>query len=83
MQTCGMPRADMRAWLAKPRPPGTKISAWYSRLAPPDSTRWTIGSLFSSTICCTRWPLRWPEGATVPPLIAEFEADTTQRTPST
>ena len=37
----------MRAWLAKPRPPGTKISAWYRRLAPPDSTRCTSGSLFS------------------------------------
>jgi hypothetical protein len=57
-----MPRADMRAWLAKPRPPGTKISAWYRRLAPPDSTRFTTGSLFSITICCTRWPLRWPGG---------------------
>ena len=25
------------------------------------------------TICCTRWPLRWPDGATVPPLMALFD----------
>jgi hypothetical protein len=42
-----MPAADSRAWLAKVRPPSTKISAWYIRLAPPLSTSDTSGSLFS------------------------------------
>src|SRR5439155_1386914 len=42
MATCGMPAADMRAWLKKMRPKCSrsgKTSAWRGRKAPPESTR--------------------------------------------
>src|SRR2546428_2147654 len=78
-----MPAADSRAWLAKLRPPSTKISAWYSRLAPPLSTRWIIGSLLSRAISCARSALRRPIGGTVPPLTALSLAAITQRLPAT
>ena len=39
---CGMPFADIRAWLKKTRPKCSrsgKTSAWSGRYAPPESTR--------------------------------------------
>ena len=78
-----MPIADSRAWLAKLRPPSTNISLWYIRLAPPDSTRWIIGSLLSRAISCNRSAFFSPIGATVPPLMPESLAPMTQRLPAT
>ena len=81
--TCGIPAADSRAWLAKPRPPSMNTSPTCIRLAPPDSTSRTTGSLFSSAIASARRLLRMPIGVIVPPLIALSEANTMQRTPET
>src|SRR3989344_4804448 len=78
-----MPMALRRAWLAKLLPPSTKMSAWYMRLAPPDSTRPMSGSLFSRAISCARRPFFRPMGEMVPPLSAESEAVTRQRLPAT
>ena len=73
----------MRERFAKVRPPSTNISAWNRRLAPPDSTSRTIGSLFSSAICCVRNPFFTLIGVDVPPLKALSEAETMQRMPAT
>ena len=80
---CGMPAADSRAWLAKVRPPSTKISAWYMRLAPPDSTSAISGSLFSRASSCARSAFFRPIGATVPPFTALSLAETSTRLPAT
>ena len=78
---CGMPAADSRAWLAKLRPPSTKISAWYIRLAPPDSTSAISGSLFSRAISCARSAFFSPIGGTVPPLTPLSLAEISTRLP--
>ena len=78
-----MPAADSRAWLAKVRPPSTKISAWYIRLAPPDSTSAISGSLFSRASSCARNAFFNPIGATVPPLMALSLAEISTRLPAT
>jgi hypothetical protein len=78
-----MPAADRRAWLAKVRPPSTKISAWYIRLAPPLSTSATSGSLFSHASSCARSAFFRPMGATVPPFTALSLALTSTRLPAT
>ena len=75
--------AEARAWLAKVLPPGMNSSAWYSRLAPPDSIIDTAGSFCSMQISWMRRVFCTPHGVMVPPLMAKLLAVTMQRVPET
>jgi hypothetical protein len=77
-----MPAADMRAWLAKPRPPSTNISAWYNGWRR-RTRRAHERRLFSRAICWMRRCFFTPIGVEVPPLIALSLAETMRRMPDT
>ena len=81
--TVGMPRADssVRSWNI--RPPGTNISAWVGRSAPPDSTRLTSGSRLVLAISLARSDLRSVYGLLDPPRTVGSLATITHSTPET
>ena len=60
-----------------------KTSPTCIRLAPPDSTSRTTGSLFSSAMASARRLFFMPIGVIVPPLMALSDATIMQRTPET
>jgi hypothetical protein len=50
----GMRSAERRVISRNPLPPGTKVSDWNGRSAPPDSVRLMIGKRFCSQISIVR-----------------------------
>nr|BFE81040.1 hypothetical protein GCM10020093_036410 [Planobispora longispora] len=79
----GIPAADRRVRSRKIRPPGMKISFCVGRSAPPDSTRLTSGSRFSSAMSAARSVLRRVHGLDAPPRTVGSLATITHSTPST
>src|SRR3954453_370502 len=73
------------SWVRRrnPSPPGMKISSCVGRSAPPDSTRLTSGSRFSSAISIARRLLRSEYGFDVPPRTVGSLAMIMHSTPST
>ena len=63
-------------------PPGMKISFWVGRSAPPDSTRATVGSPFSSAICEARKIFLTVHGLLAPPFTDGSLAVIRHSTPS-
>ena len=78
----GIPAADLRVRLRKLAPPGTKISFWRGRSAPPDSTKPIAGNRFAIAISWARRPLRSVYGFEVPPRTVGSEAPIMHSTPS-
>ncbi len=78
-------RRSALAWVS-PRnrsPPGMKISFWVGRSAPPDSTRFTVGSRFSRAICAARNSFLTVHGLLAPPRTVGSLAITMHSTPDT
>src|SRR5262249_56030124 len=82
-QMVGMRSAERRVSSRKPLPPGTKVSDWYGRSAPPDSVRLMIGSRFCSQISIVRALLRTLYGLSEPPRTVGSLAVITHSTPDT
>ncbi len=81
--TVGMPAAESRVRPLKVAPPGTKISAWRGRSAPPDSVRLIRGSRLDAATSWARRPLATVVGLDVPPRTVGSLALITQTVPST
>src|SRR5262249_37713222 len=79
----GIPAADRRLMLRKLRPPGTKISAWRGRAAPPDSVRGVDGRRVRSAISIARPGPAPADGLIEPPLTVASFALITHSTPDT
>src|SRR5947208_15521249 len=82
-QMVGMRSADRRVSSRNPRPPGTKISAWNGRSAPPDSVRLMMGIRFCAQISIVRPLLRALYGLIDPPFRVGSLAVMTHSTPET
>ena len=83
---CGMPRADICAWLKKIRPKWSrsgKTSAWRGRNAPPESTRYRHGRWFCAATSCARRCFFTVSGKYEPPLTVASFATITHSRPST
>src|ERR1700733_4535338 len=79
----GIPAADSRVRSRNICPPGTKISFWVGRSAPPDSTREMTGSRFWRAIWLARSIFRNVHGLLVPPLTVGSLATIKHSTPLT
>ncbi len=79
----GTPIADSWVRSRKPWPPGTKISLWWGRSAPPDSTRSMTGSRFWRAISSARRFFLTVAVVLVPPRTVGSLAMITHSTPST
>src|ERR1700743_707253 len=79
----GMPAADSRVRSRNICPPGTKISFWVGRSAPPDSTNEMTGSRFWKAIWLARNIFRKVHGLLVPPLTVGSLATIKHSTPLT
>ena len=77
----GIPAADSRVRSRNICPPGTKISFWVGRSAPPDSTSEITGSRFSNAIWLARSIFRSVHGLLVPPLTVGSLATIRHSTP--
>src|SRR5215472_4883787 len=78
-----MPAADSRVRSRKSRPPGTKMSFWLGRSAPPDSTREITGSRFCFAMSLARKIFRIVQGLLAPPRTVGSFATIMHSTPST
>src|SRR5271166_2302450 len=79
----GMPAADSRVRSRNICPPGTKISFWVGRSAPPDSTSEITGNQFCRAIVFARSIFRRVHGLLVPPLTVGSLATIRHSTPLT
>src|SRR6185369_9048498 len=82
-QIVGIRSAERRVSSRKPRPPGTKISDWNGKSAPPDSVRLMIGIRFCAQISIVRPVFRAVNGLIDPPLMVGSLAVITHSTPET
>ncbi len=83
---CGIPCADICAWLKKIRPKWSRsgnTSAWSGRNAPPESTRYRHGSRFCAATSCARRCFFTVSGKYDPPFTVASFATIAHSRPST